>query len=161
MKKEITIVRTFDAPREKVWQAWTDPKRLAQWWSPRGFTTPVVELDPRVGGKLYIVMLGGEGMGAFSGMKAPMRGEFSEVVPNQKLAFSTNALDADGNVLLKGMTSVVFEDVSDPSTALGTSKTKMTVRTSAEGEGPNVEMMLGGMEQGWNEQADKLVEFLG
>ena len=47
-KKEITIVRTYDAPREKVWQAWTDPKQLAQWWAPRGFTNPTVEIDASV-----------------------------------------------------------------------------------------------------------------
>jgi uncharacterized protein YndB with AHSA1/START domain len=153
MKKEITIVRTLNASPEKVWQAWTDPKQLAQWWSPKGFTTPVVELDPRVGGKLYIVMLGGDGMGPYSGMKAPMGGEFTEVVPNERLAFTNNAMDTDGNALLHGMTSVVFEEVDG--------KTKMTVTTSAEGDGPNVEMMLGGMEQGWNEQADKLVALFG
>ena len=151
-KKEITIVREYDAPREKVWRAWTDPKQLAVWWAPRGFTNPTVEIDAKVGGELYIVMQAGDNMGPMSGMKAPMRGVFSEVVPNEKLVFSNNALDENGTVLLSGETSVTFEDVGG--------KTKMTVRTGAEGDGPNVEMMLGGMEQGWNEQSDKLSEFL-
>ena len=157
-KKEITIVRTFDAPREKVWKAWTDAEQLRQWWAPRGFTSPTVEIDARVGGKIYIVMLAGETLGAMSGMKAPMRGEFSEVVPpsdssgQAKLVFSNNALDESGNVMLSGETSVTFEDVGR--------KTKMTVKTWAEGAGPVTAMMLAGMEQGWNEQADKLGEFL-
>lgn len=151
-EKEITITREFDASPEKVWQAWTDPKQLAKWWSPRGFTTPVVEIDAKVGGKLYIVMLAGQNLGAMSGMKAPMRGEFTEVVPNGKLAFTNQAVDEEDNILLTGETSVVFEEVDG--------KTKMTVHTSAEGEGPNTDMMLGGMEQGWNEQCDKLGELL-
>jgi uncharacterized protein YndB with AHSA1/START domain len=151
-KKEITIVRTFDAPREKVWKAWTDPAQLRQWWAPRGFTSPTVEVDPRVGGELYIVMLAGEGLGAMSGMKAPMKGVFTEVVEDEKLVFTNNALDEAGNVLLSGETSVTFEDVGG--------KTKMTVRTGAEGEAPGTDMMLAGMEQGWNEQSDKLGEFL-
>jgi uncharacterized protein YndB with AHSA1/START domain len=151
-KKEITIVREYDAPREKVWQAWTTAEQLKQWWAPRGFTSPTVEIDPKVGGELYIVMQAGDNMGPMSGMKAPMKGVFSEVVPNEKLVFSNMAVDESGKVLLSGETSVTFEDVG--------SKTKMTVRTGAEGDGPNVEMMLGGMEQGWNEQSDKLGEFL-
>jgi uncharacterized protein YndB with AHSA1/START domain len=151
-KKEITIVRTYDAPREKVWQAWTDPKQLAQWWAPRGFTNPTVEIDAKVGGELYIVMQAGKELGAMSGMKAPMKGIFSEVVAPEKLVFSNMALDEAGNVMLSGETSVTFEDIGG--------KTKMTVRTGAEGTVPNAEQMLGGMEQGWNEQSDKLAEFL-
>ena len=159
-KRELTITRTFDAPREKVWLAWTDPRQLQEWWAPRGFTNPTVEIDARVGGKLYIVMQAGDNMGPMSGMKAPMRGEFTEVVApdpsnssgQAKLVFSNNALDEAGNVLLSGETSVTFEDVGG--------KTKMTVRTSAEGTGPMTDAMLAGMEQGWNEQCDKLGEFL-
>lgn len=150
--KEITIVRTFDAPRERVWQAWITPEQLAKWWSPNGFTTPTVEIDPQVGGKLYIVMQAGENMGAMSGMKAPMKGIFTEVVEPEKLVFTNSAIDEAGNVLLSGETSVTFEDEGG--------KTKMTVRSSAEGNGPNTDAMLGGMEQGWNEQSDKLGEFL-
>jgi uncharacterized protein YndB with AHSA1/START domain len=152
-KKEIKIERTYDAPVEKVWRAWTDAEQLRQWWAPRGFTNPTVEIDPKVGGQLYIVMQAGADLGPMSGMKAPMKGIFREVVPNEKLVFSNMALDESGNVLLSGETSVTFENVGG--------KTKMTVRTGAEGDGPNVEAMLGGMEQGWNEQCDKLAELLG
>lgn len=151
-KRELIITRMFDAPREKVWRAWTDPKQLQQWWAPRGFTNPTVELDPRVDGELYIVMQAGENMRAMSGMRAPMRGVFTEVVEGEKLVFTNNALDQDGNVLLSGTTEVVFEDDGE--------RTKMTVRTSAEGTAPMTDMMLAGMEQGWNEQSDKLGEFL-
>jgi uncharacterized protein YndB with AHSA1/START domain len=85
-------------------------------------------------------------------MKAPMKGTFSEVTPPEKLVFSNNALDESGNVLLTGVTSVLFEEVGG--------KTKMTVTTSAEGPSPATDMMLAGMEQGWNEQSDKLTEYL-
>ena len=44
------FTREFDAPREVVFRAWTDPVRLAQWWGPHGFSNPVCELDPRPGG---------------------------------------------------------------------------------------------------------------
>lgn len=151
-KKELVIERTFDAPRERVWRAWTDPNQLRQWWAPNGFTNPIVEIDPKVGGQLYIVMQAGEALGDMSGMKAPMRGTFTEVVEFEKLVFSNNALDEQGNVLLSGETCVTFEELGG--------QTKMTIRTSAEGTGPVTQMMLAGMEQGWNEQMDKLVTFL-
>jgi len=40
-EKEIRITRTLDAPHDKVWQAWTEPQKIEQWWGPRGFTTRV------------------------------------------------------------------------------------------------------------------------
>jgi uncharacterized protein YndB with AHSA1/START domain len=46
-RRELVLSRVFDAPRELVFQAWTDPKHLAQWWGPKGFTNPVCEVDAR------------------------------------------------------------------------------------------------------------------
>ena len=43
--REIVFTRVFDAPRRMVWEAWTDPKQLALWWGPRGFTTTIEEMD--------------------------------------------------------------------------------------------------------------------
>src|SRR5271154_3427625 len=54
--KEFVITREFDASRELVFQAWTDPKHLAQWWGPRGFTCPRCEIDVRPGGLIRIDM---------------------------------------------------------------------------------------------------------
>ena len=49
--KELVFERTFDAPRERVWQAFTDPEIVPRWWGPHGTTTTVVEMDVRPGGK--------------------------------------------------------------------------------------------------------------
>ena len=54
--REFVITRAFDAPPERVFEAWTDPKRLAQWWGPHTFTNPVCQLDVRPGGPYRIVM---------------------------------------------------------------------------------------------------------
>ena len=48
--REIIITRTFNAPRELVWQAWTDPKQIVKWWGPIGFTNTLFEMDVRPGG---------------------------------------------------------------------------------------------------------------
>ncbi len=47
--ERMVVTRIFDAPRELVWKAWTDPKYVMQWWGPKGFTAPVCKMDLRVG----------------------------------------------------------------------------------------------------------------
>lgn len=56
MKKELTITKVFNVPPETVWKAWTDASEVAKWWGPEGFTTPVLQIDPKVGGKIYLEM---------------------------------------------------------------------------------------------------------
>src|SRR5215469_5010707 len=58
-EKEITITRVFDAPRELVFKAWTDPDHVAKWFGPAGFEAPreSVEIEPRVGGQFNIRMI--------------------------------------------------------------------------------------------------------
>lgn len=152
MEKYITLTRTIDAPVDRVWQAWVDQSQVQKWWAPNGFTNPTCEFDAKVGGELYIVMQAGDNMGPMSGMKAPMKGIFTEVVENERLVFTNIALDEKGNHLLEGVTTVTFEDMGG--------KTKLTVHTGAAGTAAGVEQMLGGMEMGWNQQLEKLDGFL-
>jgi uncharacterized protein YndB with AHSA1/START domain len=60
--REITATRVFDAPRDLVFQMWTDPKHVAQWWGPNGFTTTIHEMDVRPGGVWRFVMHGPDGV---------------------------------------------------------------------------------------------------
>ena len=55
------ITRVFNAPRKMVFDAWTDPRQVAQWWGPRGFTTTISEMDVRPGGVWRLVMHGPDG----------------------------------------------------------------------------------------------------
>ncbi len=59
--RELVFTRLFDAPRELVFEAWTDPKHLPHWWGPNGFTTTVHELDLRTGGTWRLTMRGPDG----------------------------------------------------------------------------------------------------
>src|SRR5262245_3424249 len=59
--REIVISRTFDAPPDLVFQAWTDPKRIGRWWGPRGFTITTFEMDVRPGGVWRYLMHGPDG----------------------------------------------------------------------------------------------------
>ena len=72
-QRELTIARIVDASRELVFKAWTDPKQVAQWWGPKGFTNPVCEMDVRPGGAFRIVMR------APDGIEYPTTGIFSEI----------------------------------------------------------------------------------
>ncbi len=58
---ELVLTRTFDAPRDLVWKAWTDPKHLARWWGPAGFTTTTSRIEIRTGGQWRFVMHGPDG----------------------------------------------------------------------------------------------------
>jgi len=60
--REIVTTRVFDAPREVVFQAWTDPDRLAQWWGPKDFTNTFQEFDMKPGGTWRFVMHGPDGV---------------------------------------------------------------------------------------------------
>ena len=82
--RELVLTRLINAPREKVYRAWTDPELLKQWFAPKPYTTPVVEIDVRPGGSAYFVMRGPDGK------DLPNRGVYLEVVPNEKLV-STDA----------------------------------------------------------------------
>ena len=82
--RELVLTRLINAPREKVYRAWTEPQLLKQWFAPKPYTTPVVEIDVRPGGSAYFVMRGPDGK------DLPNRGVYLEVVPNAKLV-STDA----------------------------------------------------------------------
>ena len=142
----VTLTRLYDAPRDLVWRAWTDPKQMAQSFGPRGFTSSVPELDVRAGGALRIVMHGPDGN------DYAMKGVFREVKPPEKLVFSNIAIDKDGNHLLEGETTVILEEQGG--------KTKLTLKTYAKGLVPMAPQMLSGMEAGWSQSLDKLGETL-
>ena len=151
MVKELTLKRTFDAPRELVFKAWTDPELITKWWGPRMFTTPISEVDPRKGGKLYIVMHGPKG--SQFDFDLPMKGVFQEFDPPRRIAFSNYALfDENGEPQLSTLCTVTFAEVED--------KTEMTLHISLEKSTPASEGAWAGAEMGWSQSLDKLAELL-
>jgi uncharacterized protein YndB with AHSA1/START domain len=80
--RELIVSRVFDAPREVVWKAWTDPKQIVRWWGPVGFQTIIHEMDFRVGGTWHLTMWGPDGK------EYPNYSTFTEIVPLEKIVFS-------------------------------------------------------------------------
>ncbi len=141
-QRQLVIVRTFDMPRTLVWRAWTEAERLARWWGPKGFTNPICEIDARPGGAIRIVMRGPDSA------EYPMRGEFREVVRPERLVFTNIAVDADGNDLIDGLTTVIFADIGG--------KTEMRLHTRATALAPIALGMIAGMEAGWMQSIERL-----
>ncbi len=148
--RELTIERTFNAPRDLVWKAWTDQKLVQKWWGPSGVTNPTCVWEAKPGGKIDIVMLAGKELGNFAGQKWPMNGQFKEVTPQSRLVFTSNALDDVKNALLENLVTVDMQDVN------GKTKLKIHIAVTKAQTKSQVEFMLQGMEQGWNQQTDKL-----
>src|SRR5258706_7231658 len=140
MEREVVITRVFDAPRDLVFKAWTDPEHLARWWGPKEFTNPVCEADVRVGGAWRIVMR------APDGGEYPCGGVYREIVPPERLVFTNIAMDKDGNALLDGLTTVTFAEQRE--------KTKLTLQTRAKGLVPYAPQMLAGLEAGWSQSLE-------
>jgi uncharacterized protein YndB with AHSA1/START domain len=145
-EREVIITRIFDAPRELVFKAWTDPKHVTRWWGPKDFTNPVCEMDVRPGGALRIVMR------APNGVDYPMRGVFREIVEPERLVFTNIALDESGNAVLEGLTTVTFAEHGG--------KTKLTLQTSTVGLVAEAAQKLEGMEEGWTQSLERLAELV-
>ena len=145
-ERELIITRVFDAPREVVFRAWTEPEHLKQWWGPRGFTNPVCEVDLRIGGAWQIVMR------APDGVEYPGGGVYREIIRPERLVFSNSALDKDGNPIIDGLTTVTFADHGG--------KTKLTLQTRAAALVSYAARMLDGMEAGWSQSLERLAEKL-
>jgi len=146
MTREVAITRVFDAPRSLVFKMWTDPKHMAQWWGPHGFTNPVCKLDARPGGAILIHMRGPDGI------VYPMTGVFREIVEPERLVFTAVAEDLQGNPLLEALTTVTFVEQGG--------KTKLTVHAKAIGLAPEAPQMLAGMEAGWTQSLERLAELV-
>jgi uncharacterized protein YndB with AHSA1/START domain len=156
--KTLEITCTFDAPREKVWRAWTEPEHVMRWWGPKGFTSPACRIDLRVGGKIHFCMHGPAGSEFDKDMWS--LGIIKEIVPMEKLVMSDHFADAEGNIVSPkdfGMPgewpeemviTVTFEDA-------GEGKTKIHLVHT----GHPVEM-ADMAKQGWSESLDKMEEAL-
>lgn len=90
------IERTFDAPVELVFDAWTNEDALKEWWSPEGFTIPVSKMDFREGGQWHYMMLGGPDMGDFANFEAWGLAKFVEIDPPKKLVWENGPSNPEG-----------------------------------------------------------------
>ena len=153
-RQGIVITRIFDAPREVVFKAWTEPERLQQWWGPRGFTTPFCGVDLRPGGVFHYCMRSPEGRDIWG------RGVYQDIVVPERIVYADTFADAEGHPVspthygmstghpAKTLVTVTF--------AVQGHQTKVTVQQAV----PEAFPERSGMEQGWTEMLDRLADEL-
>jgi uncharacterized protein YndB with AHSA1/START domain len=155
MEKEVTLQKIVDAPIDRVWQAWTDPNQLKQWWGPDNVSIPECEVDLKVGGRFYIVMEAGEAMGPYKGTKWPMEAKFTVVEPNSKLVYTAHAWTEGQDkedTLVDQTTEIAFSEENG--------KTTVEVKATIHKTGPHAKAAAQGMEYGFTQQLEKMSKFV-
>ncbi len=143
---ELIITRIINSPRELVWKVWTDSKHLAKWWGPHKFTNPVCDIEVKPGGAILIHMQSPDGT------IFPMSGKYQEVLKPERLVFISSALDGAGKPLFEQITKIQFTEEGK--------KTKLTIEVSVSKVTPEAIPYLAGMNEGWKQTIDKLLEYL-
>jgi len=142
---ELHLKRFFAAPRQLVFDAWTKPEMVAEWWGPKGFTSTVEAWEAVNGGAIRVSMKG-------YGMEHPMSGKFVEVYPPYRFHFTAAALDKDGNAMFENWNSVFFEEVEGG--------TMVTIDVHVMSQTEVAPQYLKGMSAGWSSSLEKLAEML-
>jgi uncharacterized protein YndB with AHSA1/START domain len=148
----VVIERTFEAAVDLIWQMWTQPEHFKKWYGPKGFTVPVAEMDMRVGGKRLICMASSDGS-----MKMWTTGEYTEIVPNERLVYTESPADENGNVVSP---SAMGMPDGYPAT------TEVTVLLEALGGRTKMVMTHAGVpadsgaNAGWEQAFDKLADHI-
>lgn len=93
---EMVITRVFDAPVEQVWKAWSDSEQVRKWWGPTGFTSPLANMDFRVGGTSLVCMRAPQ---EYGGMDMYNTWTYQKIVPMQQIEFIQHFTDQNGTIL--------------------------------------------------------------
>jgi uncharacterized protein YndB with AHSA1/START domain len=142
----LVITRSFSAPREQVFRAWSSAERMKRWFSPAGFTVPEAEIDFRPGGEFAVCMRSPEGQQFWS------RGTYIEISAPDRLVFSSDAV-VDGSKKFTAHTTINFEDEG--------AGTRMTVRQGYDIHDERFLSAVEGAPEGWRTTLDKLQQEVG
>lgn len=145
--RELTLVRVVDAPREKLYRAWTEPELLTKWFTPRPWTVSLAQTDVRAGGSTLIVMRSPQGE------EYPNRGVYLEVVPNQRLVLTDAYTEAWLPSEKPFMTAILTFDDLD-----GSTRYIARVRHWTVADREAHEQM--GFHEGWAKATDQLAELV-
>ena len=156
--KNMTVTRTFDAPVEAVWKHWSDSDKVMKWWGPKGFTSPLAKMDFREGGVSLVCMRAPK---EFGGLDMYNTWTYKKIVPHERIEFTLNFSDKDGNRLDPAMMSLppgIPQDVPHVITfkALGDKKTELTIVESGYTTDQAVEISKAGMQECLDKMAASL-----
>jgi uncharacterized protein YndB with AHSA1/START domain len=146
-ERTVELTRTFDAPLERVFAAWTDPRHLAHWFGPKGFTVHSCEAQARPGGVFRLCTRSPEGKDYW------VRGVYRELIAPRRLVIASTAADEHGVPALEELVEVTLTDEDG--------RTRLALRASAAGAGAQATAMLRGMGRMWNQIVGRLDAHLG
>ena len=142
--RELVVTRVFDAPRELVFEAFTDPEHIPHWWGPHGFTTTIYEIDVRPGGVWRFIMHGPDGTDYHNKVV------FVEVVKPERLVYDHGP---EGESDIKEFhVTVTFDEEGG--------KTRLTLRMVAESTAERDRMVEFGAVEGGEQTLERLAEYL-
>jgi uncharacterized protein YndB with AHSA1/START domain len=156
VKNEFVITRLFDAPRELVWRAWTDPKHVMKWWGPKNFTAPYCVIDLKVGGTFHFCMRSPDGQEYWN------KGVYQEIKAPERIVSTIYFSDREGNYVEPGKAHPGFQDFPHENIDVVTfenlegGKTRFTLHRDFDIEAAK----RYGMDQGWSQSLDKFAECL-
>ncbi len=145
-KQTVSVDRIFDAPRDLVFQAYTDPKHIPHWWGPRNLTTIVDKLEAKVGGTWRFLNRDKDGN------EFGFHGVYHEVTASERIVSTFEFEGLPGNVLLE---AIIFEALPDGRTRIIGKGTSIFTSDEARDQ-----MMNTGMEEGAKETWDRFAELL-
>jgi len=145
---EVRFERILNAPRAAVFQAWVDMKQLSEWWGPEMFSITRAELEPRVGGAVFVEMKGPDGK------LYPMKGRVADYVENERLVYTGQIIELSPGVFeMEAVTSVIVSDA-------GAGKTKLAVLQRVTKATDKAAFALAGMEEGTRQMLGKFAAFI-
>jgi uncharacterized protein YndB with AHSA1/START domain len=144
---EIEITRTYDAPRQLIFDAWTKGEHLKNWYAPTGFTVPEVESDPTEGGSYRLAMRSPDGQIFWT------QGTYREVVPPERIVLAQGVLGPNDKPLFETLTTVTLTEERGKTTVTVNERVEKIFDPAAAGP-------LSGMEPGLHMVLDNLAEYL-
>lgn len=146
---DLTVTRVFDAPINDVWHAWSDGAHVQQWWGPHGWTSPVCNMNFHEGGKTLVSMRAPAEMGGFDMYNT---WTYTEIIPTERIEFTHNFSDANGNKLdpaAIGLPPDIPADVPHIITlrALTPTQTELTVTEKGYGSAETAAFSKSGLEE--------------
>jgi uncharacterized protein YndB with AHSA1/START domain len=149
--KTMTISARFDAPIDRVWQVWSDPRQLERWWGPPTYPATVTEHDLAPGGTVNYYMTGPDGdrHGGWWRIRA--------VDPPRELEFEDGFSDADGNPNTDAPTATIRVALSEPAGG----GTQMDITTAWDSAEAMEQMLAMGMDEGMTAAVGQIDELLG
>ncbi len=155
-KRELHFERSYAAPVDAVWRAWTRAESLREWWGPDKTTVAECEIDLHVGGRLYIVTVAGEAMGKYAGTRWPMEGTYTRIDERRGLAYDARSWTegAETTQTIHHTTELTLTDQGE--------KTSLVLHIDITEIGPGFKAKLAafGMKWGYKSQLDALEKYL-